>query len=198
MKLTTLVTLAGFSRRMGSPKQHMLLNDMSFLETIITSLKSCHGIHKMLFVGQSGDQKSQQTVQESGGHWLINMQPENGPLSSIRLALAETDPDSAIMLWPVDHPMIKSDTVAQLIRFWQSGPEYISIPSDGNRRGHPAIFPAWCREHFFKIDLDQGAKKILQIFPEKIRYLITSDPWPFKNINTPDILAEAVKSLQDN
>jgi len=196
MKLTTLVTLAGFSRRMGSPKQHLLLNHRSFLETITDRILSCHGIGKMVFIGQSDDLKSQKAVKEAGGHWLTNPQPENGPLSSIRLALSEIDHDSAIMLWPVDHPMIENHTLADLISFWQTDTNAIAIPSDGKRRGHPAIFPPWCREHFFRISLDEGAKKILQLFPDKIRYFLTSDPWTFTNINTPEILAEAVKGLQ--
>jgi len=33
------------------------------------------------------------------------------------------------------------------------------------------------------------------MFPDKIRYLMTDEIWPFKNINTPEILEEARKSL---
>lgn len=195
MKLTALITLAGFSKRMGSPKQHMMLVDRSFLETISDVTHQCQGIQKRVFVGQENDYKSASLVTQSKDAWVINPQPELGPLSSIRLALAHIDKDSAIMLWPVDHPMISLKTVSELILFWETDQEKITVPSDGKRRGHPTIFPAWCQKYFFEIDLHEGAKKILQMFPDRISYLMTDDPWPFKNINTPEILAEARRSF---
>ncbi len=195
MKLTALVTLAGFSTRMGSPKQHMMLGGRSFLEMISDVIHHCPGIQKRIFVGQTSDERSARFVSGNKDIWLTNPQPENGPLSSIRLALSEIDTDSAVMLWPVDHPIISEKTVNELIKFWLADSEKISVPSDGSRRGHPTIFPAWCQDFFLKISLNEGAKKILQMFPDKIRYLMTDEIWPFKNINTPEILEEARKSL---
>jgi molybdenum cofactor cytidylyltransferase len=194
-----LVLLAGFSRRMGQLKQHTRLAGHTFLETIISRLTACRSkLRHLLFVGQAEDEISQKLVEEIGGIWLVNPAPERGPLSSVRIAIEHCSDDFAKLLWPIDHPLVASSTVEKLIELWQSCPECITIPSTGTRRGHPSIFPAWCCREFFDIDLNEGAKALLNRHPDRINHLLTNDPWIRKNLNTPEMLAEAEIWLQTN
>ncbi|EKD81320.1 MAG: hypothetical protein ACD_39C01861G0001 [uncultured bacterium] len=197
--LDALVLLAGFSTRMGQLKQHTRLAGHSFLEMVIDRLSaSRQQLRQLVFVGQNGDREAQQLVERSGGIWLVNAQPELGPLSSIRIAIEQSPERAALLLWPIDHPMISAETIRNLIALWESDPEQITVPSSGSRRGHPTIFPGWCRREFFNIELNAGAKKILQLFPDRINYLLTDDIWVMKNLNTPEMLAEAENWLQTN
>jgi molybdenum cofactor cytidylyltransferase len=190
--LSSIVLLAGNSKRMGQPKQHSMLAGQTFLQHIVGKLQAqAQFLEQMVFVGQSSDLPGQEVVRKCGGVWVNNPQPENGPLSSIRLALQKISEDSAIILWPVDHPMIASNTITSLINSWRQNAAMITIPSDGLRRGHPAIFPAWCRSIFFEIDLNQGARQILQLYPERINHIATDDIWITRNLNTPELLSEA-------
>lgn len=197
--LDSVVLLAGFSTRMGQLKQHVKLGHTTFLQMIIEKLQSNDGqLHKKFFVGQQNDMTAQKLVKAVGGIWLSNKNPEDGPLSSIRLALTEIDAQSAFLLWPTDHPMIAGKTVALLINEWQKNTQQIVVPSDGKRRGHPTIFPAWCRQEFYDIGLEDGARKILQMHPEKILHVLTDDSWTLKNLNTPAMLEEARLWLSQN
>ncbi|PKL50939.1 MAG: hypothetical protein CVV42_01170 [Candidatus Riflebacteria bacterium HGW-Riflebacteria-2] len=197
--LDALILLAGFSRRMGQLKQHTSLAGRTFLETITGKLINCRSqFRHLLFVGQQNDSAAEKLVKENGGVWLTNPQPELGPLSSIRIALQHCSDDAAKLLWPVDHPMIASETVARLIALWQEESDMITVPSDGERRGHPTIFPGWCCREFFEIGLEDGAKKLLQMHPERIKYLLTDDVWITRNLNTPQILSEAEAWLRAN
>lgn len=197
--LDALVLLAGFSTRMGQLKQHTELAGSTFLETIIRKLfASRDSLRNLLFVGQKDDLRAETLVKNSGGIWLVNPRPETGPLDSIRVAIEHCGDDTAKMLWPIDHPMIETETVQQLIRLWQSCQDCITVPSDGERRGHPTVFPGWCCQEFFNIELNEGAKKLLQLYPERINYLLTDDIWIKKNLNTPQMLAEAKTWLQTN
>lgn len=192
MKLVSVVLMAGFSRRMGKLKQHVSLCGRTFLEHIIYKLSSCdEDISKKIFVGQLSDELGKKKAEECGGFFIVNPNPEDGPLSSIRLAVKNLDKDSAIMLWPTDHPMISEDTVAHIIKAWKKEPDKITVPSDGEHRGHPSIFPAWCFELFYSISLDKGAKAVMTMFPERINHVIVNDGWITKNINTPELLTEA-------
>lgn len=195
--LSSTVLLAGHSTRMGQLKQHVRLGEQTFLQMIVSKLAHHEAsLSKKIFVGQSSDLAAQQTVNDAGGIWLINNRPEDGPLSSIRLALEEIDVASAMLLWPTDHPMIASATIGKLIEAHQNHPECIIVPSNGSRRGHPSIFPAWCRNEFFAIALEEGARKILQTHPQKILHVLTDDIWTMKNLNTPDTLLEAGEWLK--
>lgn len=192
MELTSLVLMAGFSRRMGRPKQHVELRGKTFLTHIIEKLlNSSQNIKQMYFVGQQNDSFGMDIVKKYKGFWVTNPKPENGPLSSIRLALEKIPESSAILLWPTDHPMIDEKTVKDLIAAWMKEPDLITLPSDGKRRGHPSIFPAWCRRYFYEIDLNEGARGIMRLFPDRINHVLVGDPWITKNINTPEILFEA-------
>lgn len=194
--LSSIVLLAGNSTRMGRLKQHLILGNQTFLQLIIGKLRPLDEITSMLFVGQEGDNDGRQEVEKNGGIWLNNPMPEEGPLSSIRLALPSIAENSAILLWPVDHPMICEKTVKQLISEWRQNPDMITVPSDGKKRGHPAIFPAWCRRLFKEVSLTDGARKILQMNPQRINHVLTDDFWITRNLNTPEALAEAKNWLK--
>ena len=197
MQLTSVVLMAGYSRRMGKLKQHVVLNGKSFLTHITEKLDSFSShISTKIFVGQESDELGRDQVLKNGGVWITNPTPDDGPLSSIRLAIENTSTDSAIMIWPTDHPLVKQETIDSLIKTWEKAPNLITLPSDGNHRGHPAIFPQWCFEHLKRIELDKGAKAVLQMFPEKINYVLTNDIWITKNINTPELLEAASKELR--
>mgnify|MGYP000914532431 CR=1 FL=1 len=197
--LDALILLAGYSSRMGQPKQHTSLAGKTFLETITSKLVACRSeFRHLLFVGQQSDSAAEKLVIDHGGTWLINPNPELGPLSSIRIAIQHCSDDVAKMLWPVDHPMIAARTISQLITLWSKETSMITVPSNGERRGHPTIFPDWCCREFFNIELDAGAKKLLQLYPDRIRYLLTDDIWITRNLNTPRALAEAEAWLQTN
>ena len=168
------------------------MNGKTFLSRIIDKLLICKNkIQENIFVGQENDELGKMQIADFGGKWISNLNPENGPLSSIKLALEKVTDSSAIMLWPIDHPMIGANTVELLIDTWKKSPDFITVPSDGEHRGHPAIFPSWCFEYFKNHELNNGAKTLLQMFPNKINYVLTDDIWITRNINTPELLRVA-------
>jgi molybdenum cofactor cytidylyltransferase len=196
-KTAAVILLAGFSTRMGSPKQHVKLGKLTFLERIVQTLKDNNdSIHNITLVGQKTDLKSKSLAQENGGIWLENPQPELGPLSSIRLAVKTLSGFSAFLLWPVDHPMVTSDTVSKLLELHKLYPESIIIPSTGERRGHPSLFPSWCFGLFDEIPLDVGARGILEKYPDRIKHLVVNDAWIRKNLNNLDALKEAQNAIE--
>ncbi|GAB4284541.1 MAG: hypothetical protein Kow0029_31160 [Candidatus Rifleibacteriota bacterium] len=176
-----------------------MLGDITFLETIIYKLEQ-NRIHfnSFVFVGQSHDLASKNLVEKRGYIWVINETPEKGPLDSIKKAIAALTEDSAIMLWPVDHPMVASGTINLICERHYSEPEKIIVPSIDNRRGHPTIFPANLKKMFFEIPDNEGARKILQLYPERISHVTTDDIWVRKNLNTPESLNEAREWLKKN
>ena len=197
-RIVSVVLMAGYSRRMGHLKQHVMLNGKSFLDYIVEKLqKFPNEIISKIFVGQESDNLGQNKVKECGGIWISNLNPDDGPISSIRLALEKASlvTSSAIMIWPTDHPMIKYQTLEDLIKNYKEKPDFITLPSDGFHRGHPAIFPNWCFDYFKHSELNNGAKTLLQMFPDKINYVLTDDIWITRNINTPELLNEAEKLL---
>lgn len=188
--------LAGNSSRMGRPKQHLVIAGSTFLEHLLSRLSAVRGrIGPLCFVGQVHDDKAREAVLHIGGRWIVNPAPEDGPLSSVRLALAEVPPESGFLLWPVDHPLVAISTLEALIDAVEADSGRIVAPSDGQRRGHPSYFPAWTREELLSAPFDAGAKWVLQRHPDQITHVVTDDPWIRRNLNTPELLAEAEREL---
>ena len=198
--ITSVVLMAGYSRRMGHLKQHVMLKGKSFLNHIIEKIQLFpKDIRTKIFVGQENDKLGRQMVEDCCGIWISNTNPDEGPISSIRLALeAVSDSCAAIMIWPTDHPMVTFQTLEKLVKAFKEKPDYITLPSNGVHRGHPAIFPNWCFNYFMNYELKNGAKTLLQMFPDKINYVLTEDIWITRNINTPELLQEAEKLLLVN
>lgn len=192
MRLVSVVLMAGYSKRMGQPKQHVTLKGKTFLSHIIDKLEACGSdIADKIFVGQANDVNGREKAKLCNGIFVINPVPEGGPLSSIRLAIQHVDENTAIMLWPTDHPMISKNTIKSIIEAWKKQPDMITVPSDGEHRGHPTIFPAWCLEEFRTIDLNKGAKAVMQMFPERVNHVLVDDSWITRNLNTPELLLQA-------
>jgi molybdenum cofactor cytidylyltransferase len=189
LNLASVVLLAGNSKRMGEPKQHVVFEGKTFLRHIIEKLTDNQSyFDKMIFVGQQFDFQSQNLVKEIGGIWVNNVNPEQGPLSSIKLAINLLDDSYAILLWPTDHPMIQTQTVRMILKAWKAKQNFITVPSDGQRRGHPTVFPNWACSELLKTPLSLGAKSVLANNPDKISHIMTEDPWIRVNFNTPEIL----------
>lgn len=196
ISLNSLVLLAGFSKRMGQPKQHMHIANRTFLEVILQKLFVLRNyFDSLLFVGQKSDVRSQALVESHNWLWFNNYNPENGPLSSIRIAIrgieAFGDKPRAFMLWPIDHPLVQINTIKTLIEAFEQNSEKITVPSNGYKRGHPSIFPAWCKKEFFNIPLTEGARQILKLWPDRVNHILTTDPWVQKNINDSKAFSEA-------
>ncbi|HNW33832.1 MAG TPA: nucleotidyltransferase family protein [Candidatus Ozemobacteraceae bacterium] len=184
--------LAGHSSRMGSPKQHVFIHGATFLEHLLARIEKLRDrLGTLVFVGQARDEKTKRRVESSGGTWIINPRPDEGPLSSLRLGLQACSPETGFLLWPIDHPLVAVATVGAILDKVADEPGSIIAPSDGTRRGHPSYFPAWTREELFSAPLEAGAKWVLQRHPDRIVHIVTDDPWIRCNINTPELLAAA-------
>ena len=188
--------LAGFSERMGKPKQHVLVGDRTFLGHLLQTLGKFEGkIFPRLFVGQSDDLPGRAQAKADGGIWINNPQPENGPLSSIWLALERLPPRKGFLLWPVDHPLVSSPTIDVLLNAATEHPEELVVPSFEKRRGHPVIFPAWAAQELRLAPLEKGARWLIQRHPDKVLHINVKDRWVCGNLDTPELLAEAERVL---
>lgn len=191
-----LCLLAGHSSRMGRPKQHLVIAGSTFLEHLLSRLSAVRGrLGPLCFVGQAHDDKAREAISQFGGRWIVNPAPDDGPLSSIRLALAEIPVETGFLLWPVDHPLVSLPTLEALLDAVEADSGRFVAPSDGRRRGHPSYFPAWARAELLSAPLDSGAKWVLQRHPDRITHVVTDDPWIRRNLNTPELLAEAEREL---
>src|SRR6056297_2673621 len=101
-----IVPAAGSSTRMGAPKGLLELEGASFAHRVVTALLK-GGCEPVLFVARSDDEGAAVDANAAGAIVLENPDPGNGPITSLRLALARLDASVEHVVWlPLDHPSV--------------------------------------------------------------------------------------------
>jgi molybdenum cofactor cytidylyltransferase len=188
-----MVLLAGHSRRMGTLKQHAVIGTRTFLEHILgTLVATSPRPQQIILVGQAGDHRAQKAMADlPEAVWVQNPHPEDGPLSSIRCGLDRLEPHHGFLLWPIDHPLVGSPTIAALVAEVNEDATRLIVPSDGQRRGHPVWIPGWAAGHLRTSPLAEGARWVFGRFPERVFHVTVADPWIRGNLDHPADLEKA-------
>ena len=168
-----VVLTGGMSRRMGRPKQHILLGDRTLLERALGLLREVRPpLHSVVVSGPEG---------------IPDDPPGCGPLGGIRTILE--DSPEYLLVMPVDMPFLERETLSRLME--EAGPEAVHFD------GFP--FPLLinnCLNVRQRLDaLLQGpsVECSLRNFLKglQVRLLNATNQDRFKNLNSPRDLADA-------
>jgi molybdenum cofactor cytidylyltransferase len=185
MNVAAIVLSAGASLRMGQPKALMNMKGKTFLQQIIDVLSATKISEIHIVLGSSAEQ-IRATLVQFRGKIIYNAHWQEGQLSSIIVAINSLDVHSvdAMMLCLVDHPLIAEKTVNELLFSFAMSRKKIIVPTYCGQRGHPVIFS---RDLFSEIKnalAKNGARSVLQKFPNEICEVPTTDAGIVANIDT--------------
>jgi molybdenum cofactor cytidylyltransferase len=181
-----VVLAAGRSRRMGQPKPLLQVGGESFISHAVATL--VHGGCRPVFAVTAADAtEAARQAESAGARVVLNAEPESEQIDSLRLALAAADNADAILVLPVDHPLIRTDTVSALIRaFADTGHPAVRARFRG-KSGHPALF---ARSLFSELKgpRSEGAQEVLGRHADELLDVDVDDPGVLSDIDTPDDL----------
>ncbi len=186
--LAGLILAGGEGRRFGGPKAWARLPDgRSFLEACSASL-----------VGAGASPVLATLPPESGDPVIVGVQPLVLPeagldmFASLKVGLTrliQTEDWDCVALLPVDHPLVRSETVSQLA----NADVAAAIPSYRGKHGHPicinreVVVAIVCGDHPGPTLREVlGAVGAVDIDVD--------DPGTIANCNTPAALSEALKA----
>jgi molybdenum cofactor cytidylyltransferase len=195
MAAVAVVLAAGAGKRMGDrAKAALRLPDgRTFLAAVAASARGggCHRV--MLVVGRPHDHETRKAALDAGVTEIVeNPEPERGMTSSLVVALDRLDPHAvdAVLAWPVDHPLVRADTVAAILG--ASGRNLIVVPAgpDG-RGGHPTAFGSslW-PEIRAAASLPDGARAVVRADRSRVVRVTTVDPGALFDVDTPEDLRD--------
>ncbi|MBM3806974.1 MAG: nucleotidyltransferase family protein [Acidimicrobiia bacterium] len=110
-----------------------------------------------------------------------------GQLSSLLAGLRAVDDPrlEAVIVTPVDVPLVAPSTVAALIEAWRRTRAPIVRPVDRDRHGHPVIFDAAVFGDLRTADPGVGAKAVFATHRDHVLNVEVSDAGAFEDIDTP-------------
>jgi molybdenum cofactor cytidylyltransferase len=172
MRIHAIILAAGRGARMGGPKALLTLDGETFLARVARLLHR-PGVERVTAVlGHEADRVRREAELPTNVLTIVNERHAEGMLTSIWAGLddAETAGADAVVVHPVDHPLIDPGTIDGVIAALQRGTP-IALPSHGGRRGHPAGFARSTWAALRGAAADEGARGVLARHPEWIEHV---------------------------
>jgi molybdenum cofactor cytidylyltransferase len=185
-----IVLAAGQSTRMGQPKALLPCPPAGrpFVTQIIHVLREA-GLGTIAVVGRVNDHDLRREVGAAAPtvSYVENASPELGQLSSVLagIAFAEARGAAAVLVLPVDMPLIRPETVRTALHTFGATDEPVLRATYQGRHGHPVIFRADVFPALRSADLAVGARAVLHQDPSRVRNLEVDDPGVLRDFDWP-------------
>ncbi len=193
-RCAAIVTAAGGSTRMGTPKALVEVRGRPLLESQLDALA---GFGQRIVVLGAHATEIRQALGDrlTGAHVLENPDWPTGRSSSLRVAFAAVGDDAvAIAVTGVDQPLQEATLQALLIAFEPAVQSY-AVPMVGDRRGHPLLLSARLRDpHLRGLADDTTLRAILEPFAATAIAVRVESVASLANLNTPADVARFEKS----
>ena len=176
-KISVIIIAAGKGKRFGLPKWQAEYKGVTFLERIINTLQEA-GLRNITCVYRE-DSKPEITEV----NYVLNDHPDIGMFSSVYFGVKSLTETDGVLIWPVDHPFILSETIKELTRSFKICPDCVVKPSFNRKGGHPLIIPWSLAKRIEYYDYPGGLRRLISESSFPIRYSEVSDANILININ---------------
>lgn len=106
---------------------------------------------------------------------------------SIQAGLATVPGGLDLLLWPVDHPLVRPETVSALLaaRGARGRPSWW-VPEFEGRSGHPVVIAANALPQIRALPVEASLREARPKPPDELRRLPVDDPGVVANVDTPE------------
>jgi molybdenum cofactor cytidylyltransferase len=189
--ISAVILAAGASSRMGQAKAAMAFGQTG--ETVLSRVVStilCGGVTNIVVVAGAHIDAVRQAMPRNERRARVIEHPgwQQGQLSSLLAGLDAIDAPliEAVMVTPVDVPLVTPFTVAAVISAWRRTHAPIVRPAAGVRHGHPVIFDRSVFDDLRSADPNIGAKAVFGTYRDQIVNVEVNDSGAFEDIDTPE------------
>lgn len=188
-----IVPAAGASRRMGRPKALLEIGGRTFVARSVHALVE-GGCDAVRVVVRSDDRDTAALARRAGASVVRNADPGDGPITSLRLALAPMrDVLSGIVVLPLDHALVEARHVHDLLARARASDAPIVLPVRRGKRGHPSFFRHTLFDELLDPALEGGARTVVHRHLDDAHTFDCDDVAVVTDVDTPADLAEAVR-----
>jgi CTP:molybdopterin cytidylyltransferase MocA len=166
MSVAAVIVAAGASRRLGQPKQLVMVDGEPLLQRAIRCAGEAGASPIFVVLGAYRD-RVETAIDFGAAAIVVNDDWEEGLASSIRAGVRAAEIDTAdaagLLLMTCDQPRVTEEHLRQMIDKFDAQLERILITSTyAGVRGIPAIFPREAHGELLALRGDKGARALLQ------------------------------------
>jgi molybdenum cofactor cytidylyltransferase len=187
--LPGIVLAAGASVRMGRPKALLPMTPGgTVLGRVLGTLADAGVAPLVVVVREAFPIENAWNDPRAGDVRIaINPDPERGQLSSLICGIEALEPGAPVALMTlVDIPLVRTTTVADLVRAWERDRAVLVRPLHAGRHGHPVIFGRPLLDALARADLSHGAKPVVRSFARDAVNVPVDDPGVLIDLDTPE------------
>lgn len=197
--ISAILLAAGESKRMGEPKQSLSVGGIPLIHRALNVLMESSVDEIIIVLGHEyGRIRTLIPAQDRRVRVTYNRNFKQGMGASIARGMAELSRISeAVIIMPVDLPLMAKSTVNEVISAYKSEGKNIVVPFFREWRGHPVLFS---RKYFTSLAAlkgDRGGSSIVESNPEDVYKLETGDEGIIMDIDTVEDLDRARKKTKD-
>lgn len=192
--LGCVVLAAGRSERFGAPKLAAELGGKTLLRRALEAVPP-DAFSAVRVVVSRPDAAA--LAEEFGFCAVLNPHPERGQSSSVRLGLEELTGCAGVLFLVADQPLLRRDTVARLVRVFQSDPSALVCAAHGGVRGNPCLFPARFFPELLALEGDVGGGVVIRRHPDAVR-LVEVPARELTDVDTPAQLSALEQAGQSD
>jgi CTP:molybdopterin cytidylyltransferase MocA len=185
VKIRGVIIAAGESSRFGSPKALLNIHGRSILDRLHQTLRGGGCDEVMVVAGGTHCAAVQEEADRIGTPLVINHDPSDGPVSSIRTAVAVAGQWDAMLIHPVDVIGVSQSDVEQLTGVARQSHSSFDawIISHSMRRGHPVIVTRDKIETLLQVDGPQHLRALLALPDLMVDHVVTENPLVLEDVD---------------
>lgn len=179
-----VVLAAGRSRRIGQSKPLLRVDGETFLERAVRRL-AAGGCRTVSVVAGSTDEPVRRLARALGAAIVVNPETGSEQIHSVRLAVANLPPDSgAMVVLPVDYPLVAAKTVAALIEAYIARRALIVVPCMRDEHGHPVLIARPLFRSITEDALPEGVRSLIELRSDRLEAVPVDDEGTLLDIDT--------------
>ena len=165
LKIGCVIMAAGNARRYGANKLAAQLQGRSLILRTLEAIPA-EMFDSVVVVTQSPE--IMRLAKEFHFAAIHNEHPELGISHTIELGLTGLRDCDGVLFSVSDQPLMKQESIAQLVRFWKQQPEKIAAMAHGGVRGNPCLFPARFFPELLSLEGDRGGGAVIRQHEEDL------------------------------
>ena len=184
VRVEAIVLAAGEGRRMGGPKALLRLYGETFLARACRILARPGVASIVAVLGAEAERVRADAGLPADVTVVVNERWREGMLSSVWRGLdaAEAAAAEAVLLHPVDHPLVQATTVDRVVETLAASAA-IAVPTWDGHRGHPGGYSRSVFVELRAAALDRGARAVLAAHPSRVVH-VPGDPGCVAGVDT--------------
>ena len=168
LKIGCVVMAAGNARRYGNNKLSAQLRGRSL---ILRALEAVPAEQFDTVVVVTQYPEIMRLVAEFHFAAVLNEHPEYGISHTIQLGLTGLRDCGGVLFQVSDQPLLRRESVAELVRLWKRSPESIAAVGHNGVRGNPCLFPARFFPELLELREDRGGNAVIRRHEEDLMLL---------------------------